>query len=53
MTTNWQSLSASSQDRTALAIRQALDDSHQVDAPASLEELIGALSRSDKRALKS
>jgi hypothetical protein len=53
MTTNWQSLSASSQYRTALAIRQALEDGDQVEAVAGLEELIEAMSRSDKRALKS
>jgi hypothetical protein len=53
MMTNWQSLSASSQYRTALAIRQALEDGDQVEAVAGLEELIEAMSRSDKRALKS
>jgi hypothetical protein len=53
MTTNWQSLSASSQYRTALAIRQALDAGDQAEAVAGLEELIDAMSRSDKRALKS
>lgn len=53
MTTNWQSLSASSQYRTALAIRQALEDGDQVEAVAGLEEFIEAMSRSDKRALKS
>lgn len=53
MTTNWQSLSAGSQYRTALAIRQALQDGDQVDAAAGLEALIDAMSRSDKRALKS
>jgi hypothetical protein len=53
MTTNWQSLSASSQYRTALAIRQALEAGDQAEAVAGLEELIDAMSRSDKRALKS
>jgi hypothetical protein len=52
MTTNWQSLSASSQYRTALAIRQALEAGDQAEAVAGLEELIDAMSRSDKRALK-
>ena len=53
MSTNWQSLTASSQYRTALAIRQALADGDQAEAVAGLEELIEAMSRSDKRALKS
>jgi hypothetical protein len=53
MATNWQSLSADSPYRTALAIRQALREGDAVDAAAGLEELIEAMSRSDKRALKS
>lgn len=53
MTTNWQDLSATSPYRTALAVRQALQDGNQADAIAGLEELIDTMSRSDKRALKS
>jgi hypothetical protein len=53
MATNWQTLSADSPYRAALAIRQALREGDAVDAGAGLEELIDAMSRSDKRALKS
>jgi hypothetical protein len=53
MTTNWQDLAASSPYRTALAVRQALRDGDQAEAAAGIEELIDAMSRSDKRALKS
>ncbi len=53
MTIDWQSLSATSPYRTALAVRQALREGDQADAATGLDELIDAMSRSDKRALKS
>lgn len=53
MATNWQVLSASSPYRTALAVQQALRDGDQAEAVNGIQELIDAMSRSDKRALKS
>ena len=53
MTTDWQALSATSPYQTALAVRKALREGDQAEAVTGLDELIDAMSRSDKRALKS
>lgn len=50
---NWQTLSTESPYRTATAIRAELQAGHIDAADAGLGELIDALSRSEKRALKS
>ncbi len=50
---NWQNLSASSPYKTAVAIRQEMEQGHYQEATAGIAELIEALSRSEKRALKS
>lgn len=50
---DWQVLSSQSPYKTATAIKQALEDGRSTEAIAGLEELIDALSRSDKRVLKS
>ncbi|MGH8650838.1 MAG: DUF29 domain-containing protein [Gammaproteobacteria bacterium] len=50
---NWQELSNTSHYQTAVAIRQALHEGDVGDATIGIEELIEALSRSDKRALRS
>jgi len=50
---NWQNLSTASPYRTAVAIEQALEDGHIAEAALGLEALIDALSRSERRALKS
>ena len=50
---SWQSLASESHYQTAIHIRDALQDGDVVDAQQGLEELITALSRSEKRALKS
>ena len=49
---SWQSLASESHYQTAIHIRDALQDGDVVDAQQGLEELITALSRSEKRALK-
>jgi hypothetical protein len=49
----WQELSTTSHYRTAVAIQDALKAGDMQDAAAGLEELIEALSRSERRALKS
>jgi len=50
---NWQSLSSDSHYKTAVAIRSELEMGHVQEAAKGVEELIEALSRSEKRALKS
>lgn len=50
---NWKSIAAESPYRTAVAVDVALRKGDPSDAQAGLQELIEALSRSDKRALKS
>ncbi|MGH8578817.1 MAG: hypothetical protein ACREVK_01390 [Gammaproteobacteria bacterium] len=50
---NWQELSSTSHYQTAMAIRQAFQEGDIGDATIGIEELIEALSRSDKRALRS
>jgi len=50
---NWQELSSTSHYQTAMAIRQALQKGDVGDATIGIEELIKALSRSAKRALRS
>jgi hypothetical protein len=50
---NWQEQAASSHYQTAVAIREEFRAGRLADAAAGLEELIDALSRSERRALKS
>ncbi|MCI0464221.1 MAG: DUF29 domain-containing protein [Gemmataceae bacterium] len=50
---NWQEQAASSHYRTAVAIREQLRAGHFGEAAAGMEELIEALARSERRALKS
>ena len=50
---NWQTLAATSQYRAAMAIREELDAGNPAEATRGLDELILAISRSEKRALKS
>ena len=50
---NWQTLSTDSHYKTAVAIRSELELGHVAEAAKGIEELIEALSRSEKRALKS
>jgi hypothetical protein len=50
---NWQVLSSDSHFKTAVAIRSKLEMGHVAEATKGIEELIEALSRSEKRALKS
>ncbi len=50
---NWQTLAANSPYQTAVAIKQQLDVGDSLEASRGIEELIAALSRSEKRALKS
>ena len=50
---NWQHLAATSHYRTAVAIKHQLDVGDIADVAHGIEELIEALSRSEKRALKS
>lgn len=49
----WQELATTSPYHTAVAVREALREGKVQDATAGLEELIDALSRSDRRALES
>ena len=49
----WQQLTASSHYRAAVAVREALARGETAHASQGLEELIDALSRSEKRALRS
>jgi len=50
---NWQKLAVTSPYRTAVAVEQALHLGNVAEANLGLQELIDALSRSDKRALRS
>ncbi|TAN76949.1 MAG: DUF29 domain-containing protein [Gallionella sp.] len=50
---NWQTLSATSHYKTALAIHHELQRGNSSEADNGIKELINALSRSEKRALKS
>ena len=50
---NWQTLSTASPYRTAVAIKQEIEEGRIAEATVGLEELIEALSRSERRALKS
>ncbi|MDD5034880.1 MAG: DUF29 domain-containing protein [Methylococcaceae bacterium] len=50
---NWQTLSANSPYKTAVAIKEEMERGHFLEAATGIEELIEALSRSEKRALKS
>jgi hypothetical protein len=49
----WRQLAIDSHYQTALAIKNELEENQIESAKAGIEELIEALSRSDKRALKS
>jgi len=53
MTKDWQELASTSPYRTAVAVEEALRQGEVHEATAGLQELIEALSRSDRRALKS
>lgn len=50
---NWQRLSTNSHYQTAVAVQNELRQGHTDEAAAGIEELIDALARSEKRALKS
>lgn len=50
---DWQQLASSSPYQTAVAVKDALRRGDLPNASAGVEELIDALSRSDKRALRS
>jgi hypothetical protein len=50
---NWETLSTASPYRTAVAIKQEMEEGRIAEATIGLQELIEALFRSDKRALKS
>ena len=50
---NWQRLSSTSHYKTAVAVHQELREGHLEEATSGIEELIDALARSEKRALKS
>ena len=50
---DWVDLAATSPYRTAVEVTRALESGATADATAGLEELIDALNRSDKRALRS
>lgn len=50
---NWQEQAATSHYQTAVAIKQQLGKGHVDEAKAGIEELVDALSRADRRALKS
>jgi len=50
---NWQDLSSTSHYKTALAVKNELDAGNLSEATMGIEALIQALSRSEKRALKS
>jgi hypothetical protein len=52
-TTNWQNLACESHYQTAVGVEEALRRGDISEATAGIQELIDALSRSDKRALKS
>ncbi len=50
---NWQELSTTSHYQTAVAVQHELQNDNIHEATAGIQELIDALSRSEKRALKS
>ena len=50
---NWEERSASSPYQTAVAVRQSIQAGQLTEADAGIEELIDALARSERRALKS
>lgn len=50
---NWQELSSTSYYKTALAVKDELQQGHLHEAMIGIEELIDALSRSEKRVLRS
>jgi len=50
---NWQQQTADSHYKTAVAVRDTLRLGHISEAEAGIEELIDALARSERRALKS
>ena len=50
---NWQELSSTSHYQTAVAIEQTLREGNIAEATAGTQELIDALARSERRALKS
>ena len=50
---DWSKLAAASHYQTAVAVRQELAEANIEEARRGLEELIDALGRSDKRALRS
>ncbi|MDI6795236.1 MAG: DUF29 domain-containing protein [bacterium] len=49
---NWQELSTTSHYQTAMAIEHELQEGHVEEATTGMQELIEALSRSEKRTLK-
>lgn len=51
--TNWEELAATSHYQTAVAVEEALHRGELSEAASGIQELIDALSRSEKRALKS
>lgn len=51
--TNWQELATISHYQTAVAVREALLVGDKDDAMQGIEELIDALARADRRALRS
>ena len=50
---NWQELSSTSHYKTAVALKDEITSGNLPEAVIGIEELIQALSRSEKRALKS
>ncbi|SJM93128.1 conserved hypothetical protein [Crenothrix polyspora] len=50
---NWQELSSASHYKTAMAVKNEMANGNLPEAVIGIEELIHALSRSEKRALKS
>ena len=50
---NWQELAATSHYQTAVAVEEALQRGDVSEASAGIQELIDALARAEKRALKS
>ncbi len=50
---NWKELAMTSHYQTALAIKNEIKQGHIEESTIGIEELIDALSRSDKRALRS
>jgi len=50
---DWEWLAVNSHYQTAIAVRQLLEEGKSMEATVGLNELIEAMARSDKRALKS